>query len=142
MASYAKHRGLAAPLLGVNLVLYIILLGLASWALDEQLDGHLAGGNQATSDLIRFSLIAGVVGIASVLVGLFHLKHRRSESHGGAGSAAVIALLLTLLAFGVACKQVHVGYIYSDRLKALEAFAIVVAATQLLYVLLMYFADE
>jgi H+/Cl- antiporter ClcA len=47
-----------------------------------------------------FALIASVVGLASVLAGAHHLTVWRTDSLAASHAAAVIAWLLTLLAFG------------------------------------------
>ncbi|CAN6571786.1 unnamed protein product [Malus baccata var. baccata] len=97
-------RGLMAPLLVVNLVVHLIMLGLAGWSLDKYINGeqnhpHL-GGNTSTTFLLIFALIAGVVGAASVLYGLIHLRIWRTDSLAGAASSAIIALTIIALTFG------------------------------------------
>lgn len=57
-------------------------------------------GNAATGFFVTFSLIAGVVGIASVFSGLNHLRFWNLDSMPAAANAAAIAWSLTLLAMG------------------------------------------
>lgn len=57
-------------------------------------------GNAATGFFVVFALIAGVVGIASVLSGLNHIRRWNIDSLPAAASAAAIAWSLTLLAMG------------------------------------------
>jgi hypothetical protein len=64
-------------------------------------------GNSATQIFLIFVLIASMVGIASTLAGTHHLRIWRTESLAAAAAAALIAWLLTLLAMGVACKEIH-----------------------------------
>lgn len=57
-------------------------------------------GNSATGFFVVFALIAGVVGIASLLSGLNHIRQWNIDSLPAATSAAAIAWSLTLLAMG------------------------------------------
>ncbi len=57
-------------------------------------------GNGATNFFLILVLIACMAGLASCFSGIHHLRVWRSESLAGAGTAALIAWLLTLLAFG------------------------------------------
>lgn len=95
-------------------------------------------GNGATFYFLVFAILAGVVGAASKLAGAAHLRAWRGESLGAATASAVIAWAITALAFGLACKEIHLGGSRGWRLKALEAFVIIVFFTQLLYVLLLH----
>jgi len=63
-------------------------------------DWHV--GNAATFYFLPMVLIASVVGLASTLAGIHHLRVWRTESLAAAASAALIAWTLTLLAFGYA----------------------------------------
>ena len=58
-------------------------------------------GNAATFYFLLMVLIASVVGLASTVAGIHHLRVWRTESLAAAASAALIAWTLTLLAFGV-----------------------------------------
>lgn len=57
-------------------------------------------GNAATGFFVTFALIAGVVGVASVIVGVNHIRYWNADSLPSAASAAAIAWTLTLLAMG------------------------------------------
>lgn len=57
-------------------------------------------GNAATGFFVTFSLIAGVVGVASVISGLNHVRFWNLDSLPAAASAATIAWSLTVLAMG------------------------------------------
>lgn len=92
------------PLLAVNFVVYLILLGLAGWSIDKYIDGeqdhpHL-GGNPSTTYMLVFALIGGAMGAASVLSGFMHRKAWGSASLASATSSAVLAWGVTAIAFG------------------------------------------
>ncbi|XP_050370483.1 membrane protein PM19L-like [Argentina anserina] len=135
-------RNIAAPLLFINLIMYLIVVGFASWCLNRFINGQTNhpsfGGNGATMFFLIFSILAGVMGIASKLAGAGHLRAWRSDSLAAAGSSSIVAWAFTALAFGLACKQINVGGYRGWRLKVLEAFIIILAFTQLLYVLLLH----
>lgn len=57
-------------------------------------------GNAATGFFVTFALIAGVVGAASCIAGLNHVRIWTGDSMPAAASAATIAWTLTLLATG------------------------------------------
>jgi hypothetical protein len=69
-----------------------------------------------TSTFLLFALIASVVGIASTLAGAHHLRLWRTETLAAAAATSLIAWLLTLLAMGVACKEIHTGGYRTKRL--------------------------
>ncbi|XP_041003607.1 membrane protein PM19L-like [Juglans microcarpa x Juglans regia] len=144
MAAGRRGRDLLGPLLAVNLVVYLVVLGLAGWSIEKYIDGqqnhpHL-GGNPATSFMLLFALLAGVVGACSVLHGLAHLRAWRSESLAAAGSLAAISWAVTALAFGLACKEIILGGHRGKRLKTLELFLFISLLIQLLYVGLLHAA--
>lgn len=58
------------------------------------------GGNPATTFMLIYALIAGVIGACSVLHGLLHLRAWRSDSLAAAGALATLAWAITALAFG------------------------------------------
>ncbi|KAL3507470.1 hypothetical protein ACH5RR_032852 [Cinchona calisaya] len=135
-------RNLAAPLLFLNLIMYFIVLGFASWCLNRYINGQTNhpsfGGNGATPFLLTFAILAAVLGIASKLAGGSHLKAWRSDSLAAAGSSSLVAWAVTALAFGIACKEINIGGWRGWRLRVLEGFIIVLGFTQLLYVLLIH----
>jgi hypothetical protein len=57
-------------------------------------------GNGATGYFLVFALSASMVGVASVVVGAYHLRVWRTDSLLSAHTAAVIAGHFTFLAFG------------------------------------------
>ncbi|MCO5573718.1 hypothetical protein L7F22_027492 [Adiantum nelumboides] len=135
----ALGKAVATPLLILTLLMYLIILGIGGWAFNRILDNNnLTGANTATYPFVFMSLIAGVVGVASALSGLHHLKAWRGESGASAGASALIAWLLTLLAFGLACKEIHTSKYRGARLKTLEAFVIMAAFFQMLYLAILH----
>ncbi|KAH9320797.1 hypothetical protein KI387_015436, partial [Taxus chinensis] len=136
----AVGRTLGGPLLILNFIMYVIVLGFAGWTLNKfinQQNHPYLAGNTATMYFLIFSLIAGVVGAASTLSGSYHLRAWRSDSLAAAASSALIAWVLTVLAFGLACKEIHIGH-RGRSLKTLEAFIIILTFTQLAYLLLLH----
>ncbi|KAF8647197.1 hypothetical protein HU200_065460 [Digitaria exilis] len=84
-------KPVALLILLLNLCMYIILAIIGGWALNVSIDrGFIIGpelrlpahfhpiffpiGNFATGFFVLFSLVAGVVGIASAMVGFTHLR--------------------------------------------------------------------
>ncbi|KAL5712094.1 Membrane protein pm19l [Ranunculus cassubicifolius] len=135
-------RNIAAPLLFLNLILYICVLGFASWSLNKFINGMTNypgfGGNGATMFFLIFSILAGVVGVVSKLAGGNHIRAWRNDSLAAAASSSLIAWAVTALAFGLACKEINVGGHRGWRLRTLEGLIIVLMFTQLLYVLLIH----
>eukprot|EP00250_Pteridium_aquilinum_P018403 c24071_g1_i2 orf=264-707(+) len=131
-------RALIGPILLFNFVLYIIVLGIAGWALDSSIEATLIGTNGASTNFILFTLIAGVVGLASILGGLHLVRNWRAETNVSANaSSALIAWFLLLLAFGLACKEIHMG-LTNTNLKFMEGFVIILTVTQGAYVILLH----
>ncbi|EPS68447.1 hypothetical protein M569_06323, partial [Genlisea aurea] len=143
-------KPLAELLLIVNVVLFAVVLGIGGWAVNKAIDdGFIIGrgftsptnfspiyfpfGNAATGFFVTFSLIAGVVGIASAFSGADHVRYWDADSLPAANSAASISFGLTLLAMGFAWKEIGL-YSRNRRLETLEGLIIVLAATQLLYI--------
>jgi hypothetical protein len=93
-------------LLGVGNVAIVINIELCEWR----------AGNNVTSTFLLFALIASVVGIASTLAGAHHLRLWRTETLAAAAATSLIAWLLTLLAMGVSCKEIHTGGYRTKRL--------------------------
>jgi len=123
----------------LNFILYLISAAIAGSLLNKAFDhGSYTFGNTATEIFLTFVLIASVVGLASVLAGAHHLLAWNSSSLAAAAAAATIAWLLTLLAMGVACKQIHTRYGRNKRLKTLEAFMIILSLFELLYLLALH----
>ncbi|MQL76790.1 hypothetical protein Taro_009188 [Colocasia esculenta] len=135
-------RTIAAPLLFLNLIMYIIVIGFSSWNLNHFINGQTnypgVAGNGATFYFLVFAILAGVLGVASKLAGGNHIRAWRSDSLAAASSVAVVAWAVTALAFGLACKEIHLGGYRGWRLRMLEAFVIILGFTQLLYVLMLH----
>ncbi|KAK6130529.1 hypothetical protein DH2020_035738 [Rehmannia glutinosa] len=87
------------------------------------------GGNGATGYFLTFALLAAVLGILSKIAGGKHLRSWRNDSLAAAGSSSLIAWAVTALAFG--------GW-RGWRLRIVEAFVIILAFTQLLYVAVLH----
>ncbi|GLU08253.1 hypothetical protein SLE2022_251770 [Rubroshorea leprosula] len=138
----AVGRNMAAPLLFLNLVMYAIVLGFASWCINRFIDGQTNhpsfGGNGATSFFLTFAILAAVVGIVSKFAGGNHIRAWRNDSLAAAGASSLIAWALTALAFGFACKQINIGGWRGWRLRILEAFIIILTFTELLYLSLIH----
>jgi hypothetical protein len=135
-------RNVAAPLMFLNLIMYLIVLGFSSWCLNRFINGQTHhpsfGGNGATMFFLIFSILAAVVGVASKLAGGNHIRAWRNDSLAAAASSSLIAWALTALAFGLACKQINIGGFRGWRLRVLEAFVIILFFTQLLYLVLIH----
>lgn len=131
-----------APLLVLNLIMYLIVIGFASWNLNHYINGETnhpgVAGNGATFYFLVFAILAGVVGAASKLAGVHHVRSWGAHSLAAGAASALIAWAITALAFGLACKEIHIGGHRGWRLRVLEAFVIILAFTQLLYVLMLH----
>ncbi|OEL15848.1 hypothetical protein BAE44_0023133 [Dichanthelium oligosanthes] len=122
--------------------MYIVVVGFASWNLNHFINGQTnypgVAGNGATFYFLVFAILAGVVGAASKLAGVHHVRSWRGDSLATSAASALIAWAITALAFGLACKEIHIGGHRGWRLRVLEAFVIILAFTQLLYVLMLH----
>lgn len=115
-------KPVALLLLLLNLCMYVILAIIGGWALNVAIDrGFIIGpelrlpahfhpiffpiGNFATGFFVLFSLIAGVVGIASAMVGFNHLRFWNYESQQPAAALGIVAWALTVLAMGYICMH-------------------------------------
>ncbi|CAJ1941204.1 unnamed protein product [Sphenostylis stenocarpa] len=146
MASGSKS--VASILLALNLVLYFIVLVIASWAVNHgiQRSGEAASvlsiparifpiyfpmGNMTTGFFVILSLIAGVVGFTTSLTGLHNIFQWDAPNIHAAAMSSLTTWALTLLAMGFACKEIELGWTDSN-LRTLETITIIVSATQLL----------
>ncbi|KAF8081171.1 hypothetical protein N665_0902s0024 [Sinapis alba] len=93
-------RNIAAPLLFLNLVMYLIVLGFATWCVNKYINGQTNHpsfvGNGATPFFLTFSILAAVIGIASKLAGAHHIRLWRNDSLAAAGSFSIVACLIIL----------------------------------------------
>ncbi|KAK9700164.1 hypothetical protein RND81_08G221000 [Saponaria officinalis] len=135
-------RGLMGPLLVVDMVVYVIIIGLASWSINKYIDGqqshpHL-GGNSATNYLLIVALLAGTTGATSMIVGFAHFRAWSPASMAAATSTAAISCAITVLAFGLAWKEIKLGGRRGKRLQTLEVLIIISTLIHLLYILLLH----
>ncbi|XP_010938794.1 membrane protein PM19L [Elaeis guineensis] len=138
----------ASFLLFLNLIMYIIVAVIAGWVVNYGIDetpNAVSGlslparlfpiyypiGNLATGFFVIFSLIAGVVGIATSLTGLRDVLMGNSASLLSAAASSIITWGLTLLAMGLACKEISISW-RPPNLRTLEALTIILSGTQLL----------
>ena len=68
------------------------------------------------------ALIACMVGLASALAGTHHIRVWRGDSLAAAAATSLIAWLLTLLAMGLAAKEIHRGGYRPKRLVSAVLF--------------------
>ncbi|KAL9232237.1 hypothetical protein vseg_007367 [Gypsophila vaccaria] len=145
-----QMRPVATLLLFLNFCMYVVLLGIGGWAMNEAIDhGFIIGpglqlpahfspiyfpmGNAATGFFVMFALIAGVFGSASCISGFNNLRIWSRESIPATVTSAIVAWTLTVLAMGFGCKEINLQY-RNPSLMAMEAFTIILSATQLLYI--------
>nr|XP_024389722.1 membrane protein PM19L-like [Physcomitrium patens]PNR45268.1 hypothetical protein PHYPA_015039 [Physcomitrium patens] len=142
--AFGIGKVLIMPLMVINFGLYFIAACLAGSILNRNLDANMHRnddiqiGNVATVNFIPFALIACMAGLASVFAGGHHIRIWRTESLAAAAATSLIAWLLTLLAMGLACKEIHTSYGRTKRLKTLEAFMIILSLFELLYLLALH----
>ncbi|KAF5202334.1 Awpm-19-like, partial [Thalictrum thalictroides] len=119
-------KSVAFGLLILNLVLCIIVSIIAGWALNYAVDNtpqtvdqitipaHLFPiyfpiGNMATPFFVVFSLIAGLVGLATSIAGINNILQWNVPSLHSAACFSLTTWGLTLLAMGLACKEINIG---------------------------------
>ncbi|KAH7352163.1 hypothetical protein KP509_19G032900 [Ceratopteris richardii] len=131
------RRLLVAPLIFINFILYISVAAIAGWALNQAIDlgWEAVSYNPVTFYLVMFALLAGVVGIGSTFSAIHHLRTWHYHSLASSNAATYISWLLTLLAMGIAIKQIMFGGFLTFQMRLLEALVIIVAVTHLLYLL-------
>jgi hypothetical protein len=66
-------------------------------------------GNLATGFFVMFALITGVVGIATSLTGLRDVSQGYPASMMSAAASALVTWTLTVLAMGLACKEISLS---------------------------------
>jgi len=152
--AFGVVKSLAGFLLLLNFCMYVIVGAIAGWALNNALDHtyfigrgralpigfspiYFPMGNEATGFMVIFALIAAVVGAASCLSGLRHLRVWGAQSLASSVASSMAAWALTLLAMGLACKEIHIGG-RNIKLKMLELFLIILSGTKLFYILLIH----
>ncbi|KAJ0979665.1 hypothetical protein J5N97_015139 [Dioscorea zingiberensis] len=148
MASQGS-KVLSSFLLVLNLLMYAIALGIASWVLNyginETPEAVMKGlsaparifpiyypiGNLATGFFVIFTLVAALVGVATSLTGLYDVLEWTPSSVLSAASSSITAWTLTLLAMGLACKEISISS-RPASLRAMETLMIILSGTQLL----------
>ncbi|KAB2625308.1 hypothetical protein D8674_016968 [Pyrus ussuriensis x Pyrus communis] len=140
-------KSAASILLVVNLILYFIVIVIASWAVNHGIQRsretasvlsiparifpiYFPFGNLATGFFVIFSLIAGVVGFGTSLTGLHNVFQWDGPSLHTAAASSLATWSLTLLAMGLACKEIELGWTDAN-LRILEVITIIVSATQM-----------
>ncbi|CAA6654077.1 unnamed protein product [Spirodela intermedia] len=133
-------------LLVLNLALYSALAIVAGWAINYGVEETAKTafviparlfpivypiGNMATGFFVIFSLVAGTVGVVTSLAGLHGVSGGGVPRLSAAAAFALISWSLTLLAAGVACKEISIGW-RAASLRTLETLSIVLSGTQLL----------
>ncbi|KAF8087963.1 hypothetical protein N665_0558s0014 [Sinapis alba] len=141
-------KSAAFMLLLLNLGLYFVVTVIASWAVNHGIERaresasvlslpakifpiYFPVGNMATGFFVIFSLIAGVVGMATSLTGIMNVLEWDSPNLHSAAASSLISWSLTLLAMGLACKEINIGWTEAN-LRTLEVMTIIVSGTQLL----------
>ncbi|MCL7050039.1 hypothetical protein MKW94_002243 [Papaver nudicaule] len=88
-------------------------------------------GNLATGFFVIFSLVAGLVGMATSVSGINNILQWTRPNLHSAATFSIISWSLTLLAMGLACKEINIGDDRGSNLRALETFTIILSGTQL-----------
>ncbi|KAA8548558.1 hypothetical protein F0562_000175 [Nyssa sinensis] len=140
-------KSAALVLLILNLILYAIVAIIASWAVNHGIEEshekasvlpiparifpiYFPFGNMATGFFIIFSLIAGVVGFTTSLTGINNVLQWNLPNLYAAAASSLATWALTLLAMGLACKEIDIGWTNSN-LRTLETIVIILSGTQL-----------
>ncbi|XP_073148646.1 membrane protein PM19L [Henckelia pumila] len=157
MAS-GSGKSVAFALLILNVVLYFIVIAIAAWAVNHGIERsretasqlspparlfpiYYPFGNMATGFVIIFSLLAGVVGFTTSITGIANVIQWDPPSLQAAAASSLVTWLLTLLAMGLACKEIDVGWTDSN-LRALETILILLSGTQLFCTAAIYVGVE
>ncbi|KAI4373973.1 hypothetical protein MLD38_012027 [Melastoma candidum] len=147
MASGSSMSG-ALGLLILNLLLYFVITAIAAWTINHGIERsrdtaaaltlpvrifpmYFPVGNMATGFFVIFSLIAGVVGMITSITGAQNMTRMTAPNVYAAAASSLVALSLTLLALGLACKEIRLGRTESN-LRTLEVMTVIASVTQLL----------
>ncbi|XP_071723373.1 membrane protein PM19L-like [Rutidosis leptorrhynchoides] len=138
-------KSAAILLLILNLGLYFIVTMIASWAINYGINRsheHVLStpaqifpifypiGNTATGFVVIFTLIAGVVGMTTSITGLVNVLEWNAPNLHAASFSSLTTWAITLLAMGLACKEIDLGY-NDANLRTLEVMMVIVGATQM-----------
>ncbi|GAV60890.1 AWPM-19 domain-containing protein [Cephalotus follicularis] len=146
MASEASKSATFLLLL-LNLGLYFVVTVIAAWAVNHGIEKshetasvlstparifpiYFPIGNMATGHFVIFSLVVGVVGMTTSLTGLNNVLQWNLPNLNAAAFSSLTTWALTLLAMGLACKEINLGWTDSN-LRTLEVMTIIVSGTQL-----------
>ncbi|KAF3328859.1 AWPM-19-like family [Carex littledalei] len=152
-----QMRPAVSFLLLLNFFMYLILALIGGWAINKAIDhGFIIGpelvlpahfkpiffpiGNFATGFFVFFAVIAGAVGAASAISGFNHMRFWNYDSLQPAAATGLIAWLLTLLAMGFGIANMMQTLNLSQR--TMEAFTIILSATQFLYIAAIHGGNE
>lgn len=146
MASGAG-KSAAFGLLILNVFLYLVIVSFAAWAVNHGIERshetasvlhpparifpiYYPFGNLATGFVVIFSLIAGVVGFTTSITGINNVIQWNAPNLHAAAASSLLSWFLTLLAMGLACKEIDIGWTGSN-IRSLEIILILVSGTQL-----------
>ncbi|XP_039062133.1 uncharacterized protein LOC120206599 [Hibiscus syriacus] len=87
-------------------------------------------GNMATNLFVIFSLIVGVISVATSVTGVTDVLQWNGPSLCVIASSSLLTWALTMLAMGLACKEIYIGWTYAN-LRTWEVMTIIASATQL-----------
>ncbi|KAJ8438181.1 hypothetical protein Cgig2_033060 [Carnegiea gigantea] len=147
MASEAS-KSAALLLLLINLVLYFIVMIIAAWAVNHGIEKshesasvlslpakifpiYFPFGNMATGFFVIFSLLVGVLGMTTSLTGMYNLMQWSAAHLYAAAATSLATWALTLLAMGLASKEIDVSYTDSN-MRTMEVIMIILSGTQML----------
>ncbi|EXC05732.1 hypothetical protein L484_011313 [Morus notabilis] len=140
-------KSAATILFILNLVLYFIVTVIAAWAVNHGIKRsqetaaalsfparifpiYFPMGNVATGFFVILSLLTGVVGCTTSLTGLHNVFQWNGPNLHTAAASSLATWALTLLAMGLACKEIELGWTDSN-LRTLEVMTIIVSGTQM-----------
>ncbi|KAH7441388.1 hypothetical protein KP509_03G035800 [Ceratopteris richardii] len=134
--AFARHAALSVLLL-VNFILYVAIAVTAGWALNAAIDHgwEVLSYNKATYYFVMFSLLSGVVGVGSGLAAVHNHCQRHFHTFASSVAVSFLSWLLTLVAMGLAWKQIGLGGFLSTHMVFLEAVVITAAITHAIYLL-------
>ncbi|CAA2980047.1 uncharacterized protein LOC111393423 isoform X2 [Olea europaea var. sylvestris] len=145
--AFGAGRSAAVALLILNVILYFIITAIAAWAVNHGIEKthktasvlplparifpiYYPFGNMATGYVVIMSLLAGVVGFTTSVSGINNVLQWDTPNLHAAAASSLVTWLLTLLAMGLACKEIDIGWTGSN-LRTLETLLICVSGTQL-----------
>ncbi|GAQ80662.1 AWPM-19-like family protein [Klebsormidium nitens] len=136
-------RSVLLPLIILLSLMYIVIACLSGYLFNKDADSPgIIQRNSVVFFMVIFCLIASMLGLASVIMGYYHSATYADHSASGAAATAWIALLINLLAFGIACKTLERGNIGGGRIgsivKTVASFQIIVTVFQLIYNILVH----